>query len=76
MRAQDACLLLLLKWQMAIGAWCRTLQSGCPDIVIAREDGAVEVWDVDMFGQPKRKFATQVRGGQVWLVSGAAPPNP
>jgi hypothetical protein len=31
-----------------------TAQSGCADIVIGREDGWIEVWDVDEEGQPHK----------------------
>lgn len=29
-------------------------QSGCADIVVGREDGRLEVWDVDETGQPQK----------------------
>ena len=35
-------------------------QTGCPDIVVGRDDGQLEVWDVDEGGLPYRVFTTQV----------------
>ena len=35
-------------------------QTGCADIVIGREDGALEVWDVDPQGQPQLVVSTQL----------------
>jgi hypothetical protein len=36
------------------------MQTGCADIVLAREDGSLEVWDVDTQGQPQLVVSTQL----------------
>lgn len=36
------------------------LQTGCADIVIGREDGSLEVWDIDTQGQPQLVVSTQL----------------
>ncbi|KAI8469474.1 MAG: hypothetical protein J3K34DRAFT_522137 [Monoraphidium minutum] len=35
-------------------------KSGCADIVVGREDGRLEVWDVDEAGCPQKVFSTQL----------------
>jgi len=35
-------------------------QTGCADIVIGREDGTLEVWDIDPQGQPQLMVSTQL----------------
>jgi hypothetical protein len=54
------------------------LQTGCADIVLGREDGSLEVWDVDRQGQPQLVVAmqlsesiTSVDGG--YITSPASP---
>lgn len=37
-----------------------TVQTGCADIVIGREDGSLEVWDIDTQGQPQLVVSTQL----------------
>lgn len=39
------------------------LQTGCCDIVIGRDDGSLEVWDVDSQGQPQLVVSTQLPEG-------------
>lgn len=36
------------------------LQTGCADIVVGHEDGALEVWDVDPQGQPQLMASAQL----------------
>jgi hypothetical protein len=36
------------------------LQTGCADIVVGREDGSLEVWDIDPQGQPQLVVSTQL----------------
>jgi hypothetical protein len=36
------------------------LQTGCYDIVIGRDDGGLEVWDVDEQGVPYRVYSTSL----------------
>lgn len=36
------------------------LQTGCADVVIGREDGSLEVWDIDTQGQPQLVVSTQL----------------
>ena len=35
-------------------------QSGISDIVIGRDDGTLEIWDVDENGTPHQVFLTQI----------------
>lgn len=35
-------------------------QTGCADIVVGREDGSLEVWDIDPQGQPQLVVSTQL----------------
>lgn len=36
------------------------LQTGCADIVVGREDGSLEVWDIDPQGQPQLVVSTNL----------------
>jgi hypothetical protein len=49
---------MLSVWLLC--AFLCTLQTGCADIVLAREDGSLEVWDIDTQGQPQLVVSTQL----------------
>lgn len=35
-------------------------QTGCSDIVIGRDDGSLEVWDIDESGTPQKVFSAKL----------------
>jgi len=50
-------------------------KTGCADIIIGREDGSLEVWDVDGLGSPQLVVSTQLPES-ITAVSGGYITNP